>query len=216
MIVKAFELSKIKLAKNKIILLYGVNKGFKTEIITTLTNDKGSIHNYEEKEVLENKENFFNKIFSKSLFENEKTLIIKRATDKILKIIEDIINRDIDDISILLDADNLEKKSKLRSFFEKNRDFICIPVYPDNEQTLSRLSFNFFKEKKWIKYENENGEHIKNKLKGLEARVFQHEYDHMEGTDFTQKVSRLRLDMAKKKKSKNFKKSKIIQERMSL
>lgn len=67
-----------------------------------------------------------------------------------------------------------------------------------------------------VEYENENGEHIKNKLKGLEARVFQHEYDHMEGTDFTQKVSRLRLDMAKKKKSKNFKKSKIIQERMSL
>ena len=67
-----------------------------------------------------------------------------------------------------------------------------------------------------VEYENENGEHIKDKLKGLEARVFQHEYDHMEGTDFTQKVSRLRLDMAKKKKSKNFKKSKIIQERMSL
>ena len=67
-----------------------------------------------------------------------------------------------------------------------------------------------------VEYENENGEHTKNKLKGLEARVFQHEYDHMEGTDFTQKVSRLRLDMAKKKKSKNFKKSKIIQERMSL
>ena len=67
-----------------------------------------------------------------------------------------------------------------------------------------------------VEYENENGEHIKNKLKGLEARVFQHEYDHMEGTDFTQRVSRLRLDMAKKKKSKNFKKSKIIQERMSL
>ena len=67
-----------------------------------------------------------------------------------------------------------------------------------------------------VEFENEKGEKQEREFIDLPSRVFQHEYDHMEGIDFTQKVSRLRLDMAKKKKSKNFKKSKIIQERMSL
>ena len=58
-----------------------------------------------------------------------------------------------------------------------------------------------------VEYENENGEQIENKFKGIEARVFQHEYDHMEGMDFTQKVSKLRLDMAKKRQKKQLKKS---------
>ena len=60
------------------------------------------------------------------------------------------------------------------------------------------------KRSNWIEveYENENGEQIKNKFVGLEARVFQHEYDHMDGTDFTKKVSKLRLDRAKKRLKK--------------
>ena len=67
-----------------------------------------------------------------------------------------------------------------------------------------------------VEYEDENGEQIKNKFKDLEARVFQHEYDHMEGTDFTKKVSKLRLDMAKKKMKKNKKIADRVEKRLKM
>ena len=53
-----------------------------------------------------------------------------------------------------------------------------------------------------VEYENENGEQIQNKFVDLEARVFLHEYDHMEGSNLTEKVSKLKLDMAIKKQKK--------------
>ena len=75
----------------------------------------------------------------------KKIIIIKRATDKILKIIDEIDSKNIEDIKIILNADNLEKKSKLRSLFEKDKKYICVPFYPDTELTLSKLTFNFLK-----------------------------------------------------------------------
>ena len=58
-----------------------------------------------------------------------------------------------------------------------------------------------------VTYENENGEKQEKAMFGLEGRIFQHEYDHMIGTNFTQKVSKLRLDMARKRQKKQAKKS---------
>ena len=49
---------------------------------------------------------------------------------------------------IIINSDNLEKKSKLRSFFEKNKKLVCVPFYPDNEQTLSKLAYDFLRNKK--------------------------------------------------------------------
>ena len=90
MIIKSFEATKIELDKNKFVLLYGKNNGFKTEVTNNLLKDKIEIKKYEEKEILENTNIFLENIFSKSLFENEKIIIIKRVTDKILKIIEEL------------------------------------------------------------------------------------------------------------------------------
>ena len=50
--------------------------------------------------------------------------------------------------TIILNSDNLEKKSKLRSFFEKDKKLVCVPFYPDNDQTLSKLAYNFLRDKK--------------------------------------------------------------------
>ena len=58
-----------------------------------------------------------------------------------------------------------------------------------------------------VTYEDENGEKQEKAMFGLECRIFQHEYDHMEGTNFTKKVSRLRLNMARKRRKKQAKKS---------
>jgi DNA polymerase-3 subunit delta len=127
-------------------LLYGKNNGFKNEFTKNIIKKKNNVFNYEEKDILDNKDNFIEELLTKSLFDDQKIIIIKRSTDKILNIIEDIFSKKIKDI-IILNADNLEKKSKLRSFFEKDKELICIPFYPDNEQTLSKLAYNFFKSK---------------------------------------------------------------------
>ena len=150
MIIKSFETNKIELDKNKFILLYGQNNGFKNETLKNLIKGKKEVFNYDEKEILDNSYSFFEQIISRSLFENEKTIIVNRATDKILKILEEIDSKKIDDVNIIILANNLEKKSKLRLFFEKHKIYLSIPFYPDNNQTLSKITYNFFKEFKII------------------------------------------------------------------
>jgi len=87
MIYKSFEISKIDQNINHTILFYGKNEGLKNEAVDFLFKNKKNISNYDEKEILDNENNFIENILSKSLFEQQKFIIIKRATDKILKII---------------------------------------------------------------------------------------------------------------------------------
>ena len=84
MILKSFELSKIKLNNNKFYLFYGDNEGLKEETIKNLFEKSylDKVYRYEEKEILDNINNFFNSILTKSFFDNEKLIIINRATDK--------------------------------------------------------------------------------------------------------------------------------------
>ena len=107
-----------------------------------------NISKFDQNEILENQNTFINGISSQSLFEKEKTIIIRRCTDKILDLIEQLNLDGNEDTLIILDAGNLEKKSKLRSVFEKNKNFIACAFYPDNEQTLIKIASTFFKEKK--------------------------------------------------------------------
>ena len=165
MIIKSFEINKINFDQNKLVLFYGKNEGFKNEAVNNLIKDKDEITKYEEKEVLENINDFIESILSKSLFESEKIIIIKRVTDKILKIIDEIDSKNIEDVKIIFNADNLEKKSKLRSLFEKDKKYICVPFYPDTDQTLSKLTFNFLK-KKNISISQSNINLIVNKCNG--------------------------------------------------
>ena len=150
MIVKSFELDKIDLKKNQFFLLYGENQGLKNEIIEKKfkKNYSKNIYNYEENEILNNEENFFNDILSRSFFENKKLIIINRTSDKIKNLIEEIFEKKITDLTIILNANILEKKSKLRSFFEKNKETICVPFYAENNQTLVIIVNNFFKKNK--------------------------------------------------------------------
>ena len=148
MIVKYFEIHKINFNDQNIILFYGKNNGLKNEITNKLVGNKNEVFNYDEKEVLENDYNFIEKLATRSLFEEEKIIIIKRATDKILKIIEAINSKNLGELIIIINSDNLEKKSKLRSLFEKDKKLVCVPFYPDNEQTLSKLAYNFLRDNK--------------------------------------------------------------------
>ena len=148
MILKSFEIKKIDQNINHFILFYGKNEGLKNESLDILIKDKDKISNYEEKEILDSENNFIENILSKSLFDQEKIVIIKRATDKILKVIETLHLKNLEDTTIIIISDNLEKKSKLRSFFEKDKKLFCVPFYPDNNQTLSKLAYNFLNDKK--------------------------------------------------------------------
>jgi DNA polymerase III subunit delta len=165
MILKSFEFKKIDQKINNLILFYGKNEGLKNEALDILIKDKNKISNYEEKQILDNENNFIEDISSKSLFEQQKFIVIKRTTDKILKIIEILNLKNLEDITIILNSDNLEKKSKLRSFFEKDKKLVCVPFYPDNDQTLSKLAYNFLRDKR-ISISSSNINLIVNKCNG--------------------------------------------------
>ena len=121
MILKQYEVSKIDIKKFPIILFYGQNNGAKEEETSKLIKQDKDIkpNIYEEKEILENYEALYNDIVSDSLFDERKIFVIKRVTDKSFKIIEEILNKNLSNILIILDSGNLEKKSKLRNLFEK-------------------------------------------------------------------------------------------------
>ena len=150
MILKSFELNKLKLNTYKFYLLYGDNEGLKEETIKNLfeKNYPNKIYRYEEKEILDNINNFFNSIFTKSFFDNEKLIIINRVTDKIRETIEDLIGKNPEDIKIILNSKSLEKKSTLRKIFEKDKSIICVPFYEDNNQALNSIVSLFFRNKK--------------------------------------------------------------------
>jgi DNA polymerase-3 subunit delta len=145
MIIKSYEINKI-ISNYNFYLFYGKNQGLKEDLIKEIIkNNQGKVFNYDEKQIQEEKQIFFENILSGSLFENNKIIIINRTSDKIYPIIQEIIERDIKSVKIIINSGLLEKKSKLRSLFEKEKNLICIAAYPDNNETLSRLAVIFFK-----------------------------------------------------------------------
>ena len=150
MIIKYFEIEKIDLLKNYLFLFYGENEGLKEDIIKKIFENKfkDSIYKYDENEILNNKDNFYLSVSTKSFFEDKKLIIISRVTEKIKDIIEDIFEKKIRDIIIILRSAALDKKSKLRLLFEKDKNLVCTPFYEDNHSTLSTIANNFFRENK--------------------------------------------------------------------
>ena len=150
MIIKNNELQKLKAANCNLYLLYGENRGFKNQFIyENLSSEfKENIFKYNESEIFNDYNDFISSILNKSFFEEKKLYIISNVTEKILVLIEDFISSNIEDITIIIVASILDKRSKLRNFFEKEKNTICIPFYSDQNRTLSFLASNFFKEKK--------------------------------------------------------------------
>ena len=184
MILKHYDILKKNIA-DKFILFYGKNEGHKNQIINNLLKTTKEIFKYEEKEILVNSDAFIDKILTKSLFEKKKIILINRASDKIIRIIENIDGKEINDVSILINSETLEKKSKLRSYFEKSKKHICIAFYPDNEQTLFKLTSDFLK-KKEIKLSTLNINLIIDKCNGDRQNLF-NELKKIESLSLTEK-----------------------------
>ena len=167
MIVKYFDLKNKLKDKINYYLFYGQNTGLIDETISAIFKPifSKNIFYYEEGDLLTKIDDFKEKIFNRSFFENNKLIIINRASDKILKIIEQIIGNQFEDTTIIIRAGALEKRSKLRNFFEKSSDAIIVPFYEDNQQTLAKITHNFFNEKK-IKISPQNINYIVERSKG--------------------------------------------------
>jgi len=167
MIIKHYELKNNLKDKSNYFLLYGQNSGLIEEII-----DKDlkpifskNIFKYDESEILSDISAFEEGLVNKSFFENDKLIIINRVSDKILDIIKEISDKKDENLKIILKSGNLEKKSKLRNFFEKSKNLIIVPFYEDTHQSLLFLAQNFFKENK-IKISPQNINYIIENSKG--------------------------------------------------
>ena len=163
--IKQYDFRKINIKQNKILLFYGKNDGLKHHTKLELIKRRKNVSNYDQSDILNNNEILFENLYSQGLFDNERTIIIKRTNDKILKVIEKIEPKKLDDTLIIVDADNLEKKSKLRTYFEKHKNFICIAFYEENEQTLVKVAQNFLREKNII-LSSSSINHVVNKCNG--------------------------------------------------
>ena len=150
MIIKNYELNKLRNSNIKLYLLYGENEGHKNEAINEyfILKFEKNIYRYEEDEILKNYNSFVSNLLNKSFFEEEKIIIISRGSEKILKLVEEIVNNKIENVKLVINCGSLDKKSKIRTFFEKNKNTICIPFYADELKTLKYLANDFFKKKK--------------------------------------------------------------------
>ena len=165
MIFKTQDLVKT-INKNKVFLFHGVNEGHKEEILEKIFYPAfKNVYKYFEKEIFTNIESFYNEILSKSFFEKSKLIIVKNASDKIKNEIEILNEKKLDDINIILISGILDKKSKLRNLFEKEKNLISVGFYSDNNQTLCTITKSFFLKKK-IPISNESINLIVNRANG--------------------------------------------------
>jgi len=149
MIIKSFEVEQIKSINYKSILLYGVNQGLKDELIKSsiLKDFSGEILKYDEPEVLDRSEIILESLLNGSLFNEQKLILISRCSNKIYSFIEKFLEKDISQVLVVLNSENLEKKSKLRSLYEKSKDLICVAFYEDNQQSLSIFANRYLQSK---------------------------------------------------------------------
>ena len=187
MIIKSFEVNKAKFLNFNSILLYGLNKGFKEEVIKTYISlgFSGEILRYEEAEVLENRDTILEGFINGSLFGEMKMMIISRSTNKILSFIEEFLERNISKVQIVLNSENLDKKSKLRALFEKDKRLACIPFYEDSNQSLNFFAIKFIKEKN-IKISQETTNLIVERARGDRGNLI-NELQKLEALSLTRK-----------------------------
>ena len=151
MIIKSFELEKLNSYKFNLHLIYGNNEGIKEDIIKDnyLKNFEGEILKYDEQEILNSKDQFISSLLTKSLFQNNKLIIISRCSDKLSNLVSEILENEIIETKIIIKSSNLEKKSKLRNLFEKEKKVVCTPVYEDDARSLNLVINIFLREQKF-------------------------------------------------------------------
>ena len=158
MIIKSYEIQKkiSNFLKYNLFLLYGENDGLKKDIRESIKikikqqDDNIEFFSLYENDIIDNEENFFNSIYSGSLFSRKKIITINNATDKIIEQVKSITNKYPENVFLIFFSNILEKKSKLRNFFETNNKILCIPCYLDNDKDLEIIASAELKKNKII------------------------------------------------------------------
>ena len=135
-----------QIEKTKSILFYGENNGLKNffkKFIRT-NNKKSKVISFLQDEVIGNTTLLFNELENLSLFEERKIIFIENANDKLLKIIEKYLEGELN-FQLIIFSEALEKKSKLRSFYEKSKKYASVPCYPDNLISIQNIIQNELK-----------------------------------------------------------------------
>ena len=149
MIIKVFQAKNVLSVKQSFFLLYGENEGYKNQITENIVKEFGkTIIKYDADDIINNPDIIFTELNNLSLFENKKIILVNRTTDKLFSIVENLLDTNYDDTKIIFNAGQLDKKSKIRSKFEKSKNLVCIPFYADDASTLSTLANNYFKKNK--------------------------------------------------------------------
>ena len=147
----------INLLNKNFVLFYGENLGLKDQFKKNIRHKykKIKIINFLQEEVIKDTSIFFKEIFNFSLFEEVKVIFIDEANDKILTIIEEVQSK-VDSQKIYVFSGILEKKSKLRNYFEKSKQSMAVPCYADNEISLKKIIIDKLKGYKGLSSQNLN------------------------------------------------------------
>ena len=157
MIIKYYELDKQGIDEYKFYLFYGKNEGLQNEVLINKfkNNTQDQLIKYEEKEFINNFDDILSELLNISFFAKRKKIIISRISEKINKYIDIILQKKISDTIFILKSGPLDKKSKLRTLFERNKDLAIVPFYEDDNKKLSQLVSEFLIDKN-IKLSNES------------------------------------------------------------
>ena len=132
--------NNIDLLKNNLVLFYGENLGLKNDLKNKIkhNNKDASFINFDQEDILKDKEQFFTEILNLSLFNEKKIIFINQANDKFIDTIKEIESKIINQ-KLFLFCEILEKKSKLRNYFEKSENLGIVPCYSDNEISIKKI-----------------------------------------------------------------------------
>jgi DNA polymerase-3 subunit delta len=194
MIIKSFILEKkISLVDEYfVVLFYGENIGMKDEIKDQIKKHYKNSEkiNFHQDEIIKNDKLLNDHVYNTSLFAENKIIIINEVSDKIKNEITAILEKPKKDLKIFLFAQNLEKKSTIRLYFEKEKNVAIIPCYQDNERTLSE-----YLRKKFAGYIGLNQEIVNLLIRnsGLDRQVLSSEIDKIKSLFLDKKINREKL-----------------------
>jgi len=193
MILKSYIVEQnIKILENyKATLIYGENNGIKDDVKEAIkkNNKDTDIINFFESELFKN--NFlYENIANPSLFNKKKIIFIQEASDKIFEQIEECLEKENNEIKIYIFADKLEKKSKLRNIFEKDKKLAIFPCYEDNERTLIGYINNRLKNYKGLTGEITN---IIINNSNMDRRVIKNELEKIIGFFLEKKINKQQI-----------------------
>ena len=158
MIYKSYLIEQnISLLDKNLFLFYGENLGLKNELKDKIKfqNKKAEIINLSQDDIINNIDNFFNEVLNISLFDEKKIYFINQVNDKILDAIK-IIEPKIDSQKFYLISESLDKRSKIRNYFEKSNNCGVVACYTDNEISFKKIIIERLKNYKGVTTENIN------------------------------------------------------------